>query len=89
MNERQRILLETTAARDKAQTLLRGLVDAQAKIAVVRTGSVRAAQSIGAERTSMDSAISSVQRLIETYNRELEQFRDQLSDEDIALLDER
>lgn len=88
LTERQRILVETTEARDKAQSLLAGLLDA-------RTGSesrlTQLNQSDMLKRvtgaSSMDNAIESTRRMIDTLNRALDQFRRELTDEDLSLLE--
>lgn len=81
MSERQRIMLETTTARDKAETLLRGLLDARATYE-------RHAKGPRNQRTSIDNAIASTQHMVEALNRTLNTFKAELSDEDLALLDE-
>ena len=88
-NERQRILLETTTARDKAESLLRGLLEARAASErnlsdLNRPDPMKAVTG----RSSMDNAIASTQRMIEALNRAIDQFRSTLGDEDLALLDD-
>lgn len=89
MTERERILARTTAERDKAAALLRELLDARA-----------ASERLGAEtktpdlmkqvtgKSALDNAIASTQRMIESFNRTIDQFRRELTDEDLALIEE-
>lgn len=87
MTERQRILLETTIARDKAEALLKGLVDAKSRSEkyLAETNQLDAMKQVTG-RSSMDNAIASTRRMIETLNRTLSQLKDQLSDEDFEVL---
>lgn len=90
MTERQRILLQTAADRDKVAALLRELVEAKAaserNMAQIKQPDFLK-QVTG--KSSLDNAILNAQRMIETLNRTLEQFKRELSDEDLALLDEK
>lgn len=83
MNSRQRILLEHSSAREKAQALLQGLLDAKAS-------AQRVAPPIhaGPDGSGIDSAIRSTRKLVEAYTRTLNAFREDLSEDDLALLDE-
>ena len=85
MSERQRILSETVAARDRAEKLLRGLVDARWRTEqhLERLGKPDAMRKVTG-RSAMDNAIASTQRMIESLNRALEQLKRGLSDEDLA-----
>jgi len=88
-DQRVRILAETTQAREKAESLLAGLLDA-------RTASERRLASLSQSdllkqvtgRSSMDNAIESTRRIIDSLGRTIEQFKRDLSAEDLALLDE-
>jgi len=89
MSERRRIVLETTATRERAEALLRGLLEAKS------TSEKRLAELKQPDhlkhvtgRSAMDNAIASTQRMIDALNRTIEQFRDELTPEDAALLDE-
>ncbi len=90
MTERQRILIETAAARDKAEAMLRTLLDAKEQseqnLAQARQPDVMKEVT---GRSSMDNAIASTQRMIDSLNRALDQIKRHLSDDDLALLDER
>lgn len=86
MNTRHRILREHSAAREKAEALLRGLLDARASS---RRAMGDAARPDGpAVSRGLESAIASTRRLVETYTRTLEALHRDLSDEDLQLLDE-
>ena len=89
MTERQRIMLETNALRDKAEALLRGLLDAKA---VTEREMARLKRpdpmQLVTGRSSIDDGIASTRRMIETLNRSLAQARRDLDDDDIAMLDE-
>lgn len=85
MTQRQRILAETIQTRADAEALLRELL--RAKEAVERhqaelklTDPLRRVTG----RSSLDNAISSAQRMIETLNRQLETVRRDLREEDLA-----
>lgn len=73
LTEKQRVVLETNAARDRAEALLRGLMDAKAEsekqmAAFKRPDAYKAVTG----KSSIDNAIASTRRLIETLNRELD-----------------
>ncbi|GEM_PF-5200047 len=82
---RLRIVIETNAARDKAEVLLASLLNAQQ--AVDRQEPPPFSGRI-VSRQSMDQAISSTKRLIASLNQALEMAQTDLRDADLALLDE-
>ncbi|MCL4198787.1 MAG: hypothetical protein KJZ69_14965 [Phycisphaerales bacterium] len=82
---RLRVLIETNAARDKAEVLLSSLLSAQQ--AVDRQQPQPFAGQI-VSRRSMDQAISSTKRLIASLNQALEMAQDDLRDAELDLLDE-
>ena len=82
---RLRVLIETNAARDKAEVLLSSLLNAQQ--AVDRQQPPPFAGQI-VSRRSMDQAISSTKRLIASLNKALEMAQHDLRDSDLDLLDE-
>jgi hypothetical protein len=89
MSERQRILQETNVVRDKAEALLRGLMDAKSTsekhlAAVHERDRMKALTG----RSSMDNAIASTRRMIDSLDRTLSQLKRDLSDEDLALMQE-
>lgn len=89
MTERQRILLKTAADRDRAETLLRQLIDAKT-VSEKNLADTKQPDFLKqvTGKSALDNAIQSTQRMIETLNRTLDQFKRELSDEDLALLDE-
>ena len=89
MTERQRILQETGVVRDKAEALLRGLMDAK-NTSERHLASVHERDRMKAltGRSSMDNAIASTRRMIDSLDRTLSQLKSDLSDEDLSLLQE-
>lgn len=89
MNKRQMILLETNALRDKAEALLKGLIDAKTvtERELARLNRPDALRVVTG-RSSIEEGIESTRRMIETLNRSLAQARRDLDDEDLALLEE-
>lgn len=89
MTPRQRMVLETTSARDQAEALLRGLLTARERSEqyLVEAKKPDAIRSITG-RSAMDNAIASTRRMIDTLNRTLAELTSELTDEDLALLDE-
>jgi len=87
MSQKQRILVETVGRRDEAEALLRALVDAKASseknLAEIRQSDFMKKVT---GKSSMDNAIASTQRLIESFNRVISDLKANLSDEDLALL---
>lgn len=89
ITERQRILLETTTVRDRAEALLKGLIETKATVerhAPVNTKADALKKVTG--RSSIENAVASTQRMVEALNRTLRQLRTELNDEDLALLEE-
>ena len=82
---RLRVVIETNAARDKAEVLLASLLSAQQ--AVDRQEPPPFSGRI-VSRQSMDQAISSTKRLIASLNHALDMAQHDLRDADLALLDE-
>jgi hypothetical protein len=89
MTERQRILMQFNAAREKAESLLRGLLEAKSKSErnLAETKQRDFVKQVTG-RSSMDNAIASTQRMIETLTRNINEIRQELSEEDVALLAE-
>jgi len=89
MTEKQRILLETTKARDKAEHLLRGLLDAKAQ-SERHLAELKQQDALKAVtgRSAMDNAIASAQRMLEALNRALAELKKDLTEEDLAVLEE-
>ncbi|HRQ73902.1 MAG TPA: hypothetical protein PLU35_12830 [Phycisphaerales bacterium] len=88
MTERHQVLIETTAARDKAEALLRGLQEARARSErhLREIGQTDALKAVTGQ-SSIENAIASTQRMIDTLNRSLLQLKQGLTDEDLALID--
>ncbi|USN99021.1 MAG: hypothetical protein H6810_12870 [Phycisphaeraceae bacterium] len=84
-----RVFSETRARRDEARALLRALMDAKAHTER-RNGELRQADFLRdiTGRTAMDKAIESTRRLIDSFNRILDDLRRDLTDDDLALLAE-
>ncbi|MEA5557650.1 hypothetical protein VB690_14605 [Nodularia spumigena CH309] len=83
------MLIETTSARDEAKAFLKALEEAksQSERHLVEIGQPDHLKLVTG-RSAMDNAILSTKRLIETYDRVLGEMKANLSDEDLALLDE-
>ena len=87
MTPKQRMLIEATTKRDEAEALLRTLLDAKAT-------SERNLRDIGRDdmvkrvtgRSSLDRAVASAQRLLESFNRVLGDLRRERDEEDLKLL---
>lgn len=88
-SERQRMLIETISARDEAKAFLKALEEAkcQSERHLVEIGQPDHLKLVTG-RSAMDNAILSTKRLIETYERVLGEMKTNLSDEDLALLDD-
>lgn len=89
ITERQRILLETATVRDRAQALLKGLMETKATFerhAPIQPKADALKKVTG--RSSLENAVASTQRMVEALNRTLGQLRHELNDEDLALLDD-
>ncbi len=85
ISDKQRILLETTLARDEAEALLRALQDAKAQTEkhlaeVKRPDPIK--QVTG--RSAMDKAIAETQRAIEAFNRVIHDVKRDLPETDLA-----
>lgn len=87
MDEKQRILSETIAQRDEAEALLRVLQNAKA------TSEENLAQLNQSDflkkvtgKSSIDNAIASTRRLVDAFNRVVDDLRLNLTDEDIKTL---
>jgi len=89
MDDRQRILQDAAGVRDKAQALLRGLVEARVvSERHLGSGVEMDAMKRVTGRSSMENAIASTKRMVESLERTLEQLKKELSEEDAAGLKE-
>jgi hypothetical protein len=88
--KRQQILLETTSTRDKAEALLRTLLDhkAQSEKNLADLRQPDAFKTVTG-RSALDNAIASTQRMVEALNRVISQTKRELTDEDLEVLDEK
>lgn len=89
MTERQRILLETATVRDRAEALLKGLIETKSTFerhtpAASKPDALKKVTG----RSSIDNAVASTQRMVEALNRTLGQLRRELNDEDLALIED-
>jgi len=84
---KQRIIQETTLRRDEALTLLRSLLDAKT-ISEENLAQIHQPDLIKqvTGKSSMDNAIASTRRLIDSFNRVLDDLRRNLTDEDLKLI---
>jgi hypothetical protein len=76
MEDRLKVLKETVQVRDNAESLLRALVDAQAQSeAYLAQSGQRDHLRVVTGKTALDNAIAATRRMIETLNRQIEQFQ--------------
>jgi len=84
---KQRMIKETTHRRDEALTLLRSLIDAKSisekNLAEIHQPDL-VKQVTG--KSSMDTAIASTHRLIDSFNRILDDLHKNLTEEDLELI---
>jgi hypothetical protein len=87
MTERQRIFLQTAAARDRAEALLRELLEArdisERNLAELKTGDHLKTVT---GRSSLDNAIDATRRMCETLERQVDTLRRNLSDDDLRAI---
>ncbi len=83
------VFSETRARRDEARALLRALMDAKAHTES-SSGDYRPPDFLRdiTGRSAMDKAIESTRRLIDSFNRVLDELRRDLNDDDLSLLAE-
>ncbi len=84
-----RVWVDTVQRRDEARTLLNTLLEAK-HVSERNLASINRPDMIKkvTGKSSMDTAIDSTRRLIDSFDRVLVDLKSTLSDEDIALLDE-
>jgi hypothetical protein len=76
MEDRLRLLKETVQVRENAESLLRALTEAQAQSeAFLSQSGQRDHLRVVTGRSSLDNAIASTRRMIETLTRQIEQFQ--------------
>jgi len=82
---RQRTMIETNLARDRAETLLRELLDASRAVHIHNiVKNQMALDCVG----SLDTAVMSARRLVNILNDSLNGAERDLGDDDFAILDE-
>ncbi len=81
----QQIVLETTATRDRAEALLRSLLDYKVRS---EKNLLALRKPVPGARSALDSAIASTQRMVEALNRVIQQTNRDLSDDDLAMIEE-
>jgi len=86
MAARRQIVSETTATRERAEALLRSLLDYKQRSE--KSLPRKKASPVEASKTALDSAIASTQRMIEALNRVIVQTNRDLTDEDLEMLEE-
>jgi hypothetical protein len=88
MTQQHQILLETAATRDRAEALLRTLMDckAQSERNLAELKQADTFKSVTG-RSALDNAIASTQRMIESLDRVINHAKKDLSSEDLAMLD--
>ncbi len=86
---KQRMIQETTQRRDEALTLLRSLLDAKS-ISEKNLADIHQPDLVKqvTGKSSMDNAIASTRRLIDSFNRVLDDLRRNLTEEDLAFIGE-
>jgi hypothetical protein len=76
MEDRLRLLKETVQVRENAEHLLRALTEAQTQSeAFLAQSGQRDHLRVVTGKSSLDNAIASTKRMIETLNRQIEQFQ--------------
>ena len=85
----QRMIEETTQHRNEALTLLHSLIDAKS-ISERNLAEIHQPDLIKqvTGKSSMDTAIASTRRLIDSFNRILDDLRQNLTEEDLQLIGE-
>jgi hypothetical protein len=88
MAARKQIVLETTATRERAEALLRSLLDykLRSEKSLPRKASRPAPSPV--PKTALDSAIASTQRMIEALNRVITQTNRDMTEDDLEMLEE-
>jgi hypothetical protein len=83
-----RLLVETTQRRDDAARLLDTLLDAK-RVSESNLASLQQDDMLKrvTGKSSMDNAIASTRRLIDSFNRVIDDLRRNLSDDELAELD--
>lgn len=90
LSERQRVLAETIAAREKAEALLRALMEARSA-SEKRLSELNLSDQLKkvTGKSAMDNAVASAQRTVDMLTRALEDFKKELSPEELAMAYDR
>lgn len=85
LSERQRILAETIAAREKAESLLKALQDARSA-SEKRLSELNLSDQLKkvTGKSAMDNAVASAQRTVDMLTRALDDFKKELSPDELA-----
>lgn len=76
MDDRLKLLKETVQVRENAEVLLRALLESQAQSeAFLAQSGQRDHLRVVTGKSSLDNAIASTRRMIETLNRQIEHFQ--------------
>lgn len=76
MQDRLRLLKETVQVRENAEALLRALIEAQAQSeAFLSQSGQRDHLRVVTGKSSLDNAVASTKRMVETLTRQIEQFQ--------------
>lgn len=89
MTQRAKILSETADARADAERLLAGLIDARSR-SEKRLAELNRADILKSltGKSALDNAITSTQRMIDSLDRVLGELREQLTPEELSLIEE-
>ncbi|MEM7622592.1 MAG: hypothetical protein AAF235_05255 [Planctomycetota bacterium] len=85
MTRRQAMIDEARYGRDRAERLLRSLIDARTSAG--RGLSLMKRPDLVRDMPKVDSAVEGVQELIETYSRMVDELLLELTDEDLDLIE--
>ena len=88
MTEIQNVITETRARRDEAQLLLGALIDARSQVELASQGIDNDAYKGVTGKSSMDRAIDRTRRLVQSFDRVLDELQSDLTDDDLQLLAE-
>jgi hypothetical protein len=90
LSERQRILAETIAAREKAESLLKALQEARSA-SEKRLSELNLSDQLKkvTGKSAMDNAVASAQRTVDMLTRALDDFKKELSPDELAMAYDR
>jgi hypothetical protein len=87
--QRERFLAETAAAKERAESLLRGLIAAHAECEshLVRLNRKDPLKAVTG-KSALDNAVAATRRMIESLERAMQDAMREIGDEEMAVLDE-